>query len=82
MTFKQIVDIIIAWANKIIVILVAIAFIAMVWGFIKYVSGVRSGQSKEKAQLKNVLLAGVIGMFVITSLWGILAIIGKMFRLF
>ena len=65
--------------NPVIVLLFALATIMFLWGVIQYVIGSQGDTGKlEKA--KNVILYGIIGMFIMASAWGIVAILQNFFK--
>lgn len=65
--------------NPVIILLFALATIMFLWGVIQYVIGSQGDTGKlEKA--KNVILYGIIGMFIMASAWGIVAILQNFFQ--
>ena len=56
--------------NLVIKILISLAFVVFGWGIIKLIFA--GGDSKGVADAKRILLYGVIGIFVLASLGGIL----------
>lgn len=52
--------------------MVGLLFIAFVWGLITYVSGQRSGNTENQTSGKEIMIAGIIALFVVTSIWGII----------
>jgi len=58
----------------IIPLLVALAVLALFWGIVKYIWG--SG-AEGKADGVKIITAGVIGLVVMLSIWGIIAIVGN-----
>ncbi len=50
-------------------ILIAIALIAFFWGLIKYIWG----GGKDTAKGKSIMIAGIISLFVMVSIYGIIA---------
>lgn len=61
----------------IIPILVSIGLIVFLWGILKYVS---SGDDEEKRNSgRNFMLYGVVGLFIMVSVWGLVAIINRTF---
>src|SRR5581483_4051509 len=66
---------IISFINNIIVpVLFAIAFIVFLWGaFQTFIIGATSEEVKEKG--KNLMLWGLIGFFVMVSVWGLVNIL-------
>lgn len=65
--------------NPVIVLLFTLATIMFLWGIIQYVIGSQGDTGKlEKA--KNVILYGIIGMFIMASAWGIVGILRNFFQ--
>ncbi|MBI3442275.1 MAG: hypothetical protein HY007_00675 [Candidatus Sungbacteria bacterium] len=63
----------------VIVLLFTLATIMFLWGVIQYVIGSQGDTGKlEKA--KNVILYGIIGMFIMASAWPIVAILQNFFQ--
>ena len=64
--------------NPIIVLLFVLATIMFLWGVIQYVIGSQGDTGKlEKA--KSAILYGIIGMFIMASAWGIVAVLQNFF---
>lgn len=60
--------------NVIVPVLFAIAFIVFLWGaFSTFILGANSGEAKENG--KNLMLWGLIGFFVMVSIWGLVNIL-------
>ena len=60
--------------NVLIPVLFAIAFIVFLWGaFTTFILGATSDDVKEKG--KNLMLWGLIGFFVMVSIWGLVNIL-------
>ena len=58
--------------NPIIILLFAVAFIVFVWGVIRFVRA--SGNGEDLADGKRHILYGIIGMFIMVSVYGIINI--------
>lgn len=56
---------------KIIPFLATLAFLVFIWGVAKFIKA--SGDGKEVKESKNLLIWGVIGLFIMVSIWGIIA---------
>ncbi|MBP9760379.1 MAG: hypothetical protein KBD24_03355 [Candidatus Pacebacteria bacterium] len=54
-------------------IFIALAFLVFVWGLITFIFA--SGDDDAKAAGKNRMIWGVLALFVITAIWGILALL-------
>ncbi len=75
--FKTLLDIAI-WAKCIIGGIVipgifTLAFVVFLWGVFKFI---RSSEQKDKQESKQFIYMGLIGLFVMTSVWGIIKILG------
>jgi hypothetical protein len=60
--------------NIVVPVLFAVAFIVFLWGaFYVFILGAQSEETKEKG--KNLMLWGLIGFFVMVSIWGLVNIL-------
>lgn len=59
--------------NLLIPIVFAIALLVFFWGLVKYIFG--KGEDKEQA--KKTMIYGVIALFVMAAVWGLVAWIGS-----
>lgn len=60
--------------NILVPVIFAVAFIVFVWGaFDTFIIGAQSEETKEKG--KNLMLWGLIGFFVMVSVWGLVNIL-------
>ncbi len=60
--------------NILVPVLFAVAFIVFLWGaFYTFILGANSEEVKEKG--KNLMLWGLIGFFVMVSIWGLVNIL-------
>ncbi len=60
--------------NVLVPVLFAIAFIVFLWGAFKtFILGANSDEVKEQG--KNLMLYGLIGFFVMVSVWGLVNIL-------
>jgi hypothetical protein len=60
--------------NVLVPVLFAIAFIVFLWGaFNVFILGANSDDAKEKG--KNLMLWGLVGFFVMVSIWGLVNIL-------
>jgi hypothetical protein len=58
---------------EIIPLLGAVAFFVFVYGVARYIKS--TGSEKEVKDSKNLLIWGVVGMFVMVTVWGIVSFI-------
>lgn len=60
----------IAWAgdilNRLIPILIAVALLVFFWGLIQYIRNHKSTEGRQ------IMIAGLVGLFIMTSVWGII----------
>lgn len=56
--------------NPLINLLFVLATLIFLWGIVQYVIG-SQGDEKKLAQGKQLMIWGVIGMFIMASAWGI-----------
>lgn len=76
--FSSLLDILI-WVKCIIVVAIiplifALALVFFLWGVMKFIM---ASDSTKKEEGKKFIVAGLIGLFVMTSLWGIVNIVSK-----
>jgi len=64
--------------EQIIPILFAAALAFFVYGVIKYVI---AGDADNKSEARSFLIKGIIGLFVITSVWGLVGVIQNTFNI-
>lgn len=55
-------------------IAIALALIYFIWGVIKYVI---SQDEEEKTKARQQIIYGIIGMFIIVAIWGIVSFIAN-----
>jgi len=51
-------------------ILITMALVAFFWGLVKYLWGTK-GSKEEAANAKNLMIWGLVSLFVMVSVWGI-----------
>ena len=56
-------------------IVVAIALIVFFWGLVKYIFA--QGNEESKADAKKIMIFGLIALFVMVSVWGLVQFIGN-----
>ena len=63
--------------SLIVPLLITIALVIFIWGIISYITA--GADEDKRAEARNVILYGVIGLFAIVSVWGLVAIIQNTF---
>lgn len=59
--------------NKLIPIVFAIALLVFFWGLVRYIFG--GAENKDAA--KNLMIWGVVALFIMASIWGLVRFIGE-----
>lgn len=76
-TLTSIIGMFIDIGLRIIPLMGAVAFLAFVWGVARFIRA--AGNEKEIKDSKNLLIWGVVGVFVLVSIWGIIAFLQNEF---
>lgn len=63
--------------NSIIILLSGLAVLYFVWGMVTFIS--KSGDEKERTEGKQKMIWGLIALFVIVAMWGIVAVLRDTF---
>lgn len=66
-------DTLISFVQEIIPLLIAIAILVFFWGLVKFIA--HAGDEKVIAEAKQLIVWGLIGIFVIVALWSIVGYI-------
>lgn len=62
------------WINRGVVILITIATLFFIWAVIGYI---RSSKPEERKEKQRQMINGIIGLFVIVSVWGIIGLVSR-----
>lgn len=73
--FKGVVNSLTGFLNSLIPLLGGAALVVFFWGLIQYIS--QSGSGEEVEESKRRMIWGVLGLFVIAAVWGIVYFIGN-----
>ncbi len=63
--------------NSLIPLLMAIALLAFFWGVVKYIWN--GGDAESEKSGRSIMVAGIVGLFVMVAIWGIVGIIANTF---
>ncbi len=63
--------------NLTIPFLVGIAVLVIIWGIFNYIAG--AGDEEKRATAKQFVIWGVIGVFIMLSIWGLVSILVNTF---
>ncbi|MGM0482458.1 MAG: hypothetical protein ACQEP6_01155 [Patescibacteria group bacterium] len=66
-------DTILSLLDTIILIILALALVFFLWGVAKFI--LNAGDPEEQSKGKQVMFWGLIGLFVMTAVWGLVAFI-------
>lgn len=78
-TFQAILNTIRTLVDQLIPLFLALALLAFFWGLIVYIW--KSGDAEGQERGKNVMIAGIVGLFVMVAIWGIVRIIANTFNI-
>ena len=65
--------------SQVVILLIALAVVFFLYGILKYIASGDDEESRKKS--KNVMIYGIIGLFVMISFWGIVNILINTFEL-
>ncbi|MCX6712958.1 MAG: hypothetical protein NTY66_01985 [Candidatus Vogelbacteria bacterium] len=63
--------------NSVVPILMTIALLYFIWGLIQYIRAAAGGNAAEEKQGKAIMIWGVVALFVMASVWGLVAAVGQ-----
>ncbi|MFH0755519.1 MAG: hypothetical protein V1910_02535 [bacterium] len=74
-----IINLVNCFLDPIIILLVSFSILLFLWGVLRFIMS--SGDEKNKTGGKEFMFWGIIGLFVIVSLWGLVSIFQQTFQL-
>jgi hypothetical protein len=77
MTLTKIIEMFIKIGTSLIPFMGAVAFLSFVYGVGRFIRA--SGNEKDIKASKNFLIWGIVGMFVLATIWGIIAFLRSEF---
>jgi hypothetical protein len=78
MTFKDFIDIFLNLIKTMIPVIAGLTLLTFFWGLAKFIMAV-GGDEKAVAEGKNLMIWGILGLFVMVSIWGILHFLTNQF---
>ncbi len=63
--------------DLVVPILMVIASVVFIWGIIQYI--LAAGSDDRKKEAKNLIIWGLVALFVIVAMWGLVQILGRTF---
>ena len=76
--FKSFICLLVDLINPILVLLSGLAVLAFLWGVTKYIWN--AGNEGKKEEGRQVMVYGLIGLFVFFSFWGIIKVVQNTFN--
>lgn len=64
---------VLGWINTLVPILIGLGVLAFLWGVVKFIMSGDAEEKKESA--KQTMIYGIIGIFVMVAIWGIIALL-------
>ncbi len=77
-TFTDVVNIVIDFSNLVIYFLIALSIVVFMWGVMK-VWIVSGGDAYKVQEGKKYVVAGIVGLFVMVTVWGLVRILAITF---
>ena len=71
-TFAGLIATLIGIINKVIPVLVGLALVIFFWGLIQYIY--ESGDAHGHSRGRELIIWGLVALFIMVSVWGILAL--------
>ena len=66
-----------SFMNLLIRVLVGFAIVMIIIGVIRFIMAGASGSEAAQEKAKGTILYGILGLFVITTIWGLVAIVRR-----
>lgn len=76
-TITQLLGLFSGFINILTAILVSVAILMFIWGVIQYVSS--GGDEEKQTAARSTMIYGIIGIFVIVAVWGLVNILKNTF---
>ena len=65
------------WIGDAIIIAIGLAIVFFFWGLAKYI--LNAGDEEKKKEGRNIMIWGVIALFIMVSIWGIVSVLADTF---
>lgn len=78
-TATDVIDTIKNVLNAVVPLLIGVAVVVFLYGVIKYITA--GGDPEKRTEARNVMIYGIIGLFVMVAVWGLVAILTSTFGL-
>jgi len=71
--FSGLIDIFINVVKEVAKLFILLSILVFFWGIAKFI--LNTGGGKEQEEAKNIMVWGIIALFVMTSVWGIIRLL-------
>lgn len=71
--FASFVTLVLSYLKPLVGIIISLALLTFFWGIVKYINA--GGDEKKLEEGKKVLIYGILALFVIVSVWGLVALV-------
>ncbi|MCX6731513.1 MAG: pilin [Candidatus Parcubacteria bacterium] len=78
-TVATLVDKIMSILNIIVPLLIAVAVVIFLFGVVKYITA--GGDEEKRKESRNVMIYGIVGLFVMVAVWGLVNVLISTFGL-
>ena len=68
-----------AFVKTLLPFVISLAVLVILWGVFNYIAG--AGDEEKRAQAKQYIIWGIIGLFVMVSVWGLVNVLKNTFNL-
>jgi hypothetical protein len=76
---QSIIGVIIGIVNTLIPFMLALALLAFFWGLVRYIWN--SGDAEAQAAGKGIMIWGIIALFVMVAVWGLVGVVANTFNI-
>ena len=66
--------------ERLIPVMILLALVYVIYSGVSFIAS--AGEQAKREEKKKQILWGIIGLFVIMSIWGLVALVGRSFNLF
>mgnify|MGYP007099669111 CR=1 FL=1 len=74
--FAGVVQMFLEILDQVVLLIIGLALVAFLWGVIKYMRG---GDVEKVKEAREFIVWGIIGLFVMISVWGLVAVLTNTF---
>ena len=78
-SLKGLIGVIVDLINRAVPVIIALALLYFFWGIAIFIFNLNTDDEKKRSEGKQVMLWGIIALFVMVSLWGIVKILQRTF---